>query len=114
MFGIIRVLYVAQRVGERSAELLEMPLMLAVIYCSARYLMGRHSIHTLAQAAAMGLLALAGLLGLEFFVVLQWRGLTISQYLASRDAISFGAYLGSLSIYAALPAFLVASRSRRD
>ena len=46
ILGTIRVLFVVPLVGERFAELMEMPLMLIATYYSAQYIVNRYSVIT--------------------------------------------------------------------
>ena len=41
LFGIIRTLWIAPRIGTRAADLMESPFMLVVIICSARWILHR-------------------------------------------------------------------------
>lgn len=105
VLGPIRVLWLVPRLGERTAELLETPIMLAVIVWSARWLV-RRARGTKVAWLGVGLLALAMVLAMEFGVVLALRGLTLRAYLASRDPVAGTAYLATLLVFAALPAWL--------
>jgi len=71
--GVVRVGWLVARIGERNAELLEMPLMLVVVFLAARWVVRRFR---LPQAAGprlgAGILALALLLACELTVVLPW------------------------------------------
>jgi hypothetical protein len=55
-------------------------------------------------ALAGGVLALALLLGAEFTLVATLRGLTLEQYLASRDPVSGSAYVAALCVFMLAPA----------
>jgi hypothetical protein len=104
ILGPFRILVLVPRIGERWAELLELPVMLAVCYCAARWVCRRFAVPP--QAAPrlrMGFLALALLLGAEFGLVLWLRGLSVAQYLATRDPVSGTAYYLSLLVFALLP-----------
>lgn len=103
LLGIIRVLWLVPRLGERFAELAEAPLMLAAIFYSARYVVRRFPALQAAQYAGSGVLALLLLLLVEFSVVLGLRGLTIGQYFAERDPLSGGVYVVLLLLFAAMP-----------
>jgi hypothetical protein len=111
VFGTIRVFSIAPRFGERVAELIEMPLMLIAIVFGAlvikRFCAGRTLVAVGSGVVALGLLVLAEL---EF--VMRLRGLSLSQYIASRDPVSGIVYLVMLVIFALMP-WLVA-RSTRD
>ena len=108
VLGTIRTLWVVPRFGERNAELMEAPLMLAVTFLAARW-MERHSLLPSAQAARLGvgLVALALLLAAEFAVVLRLRGLSIAEYVATRDPVAGAVYLLSLGFFALAPLLVV-------
>ena len=106
--GPIRVLWAAPRFGEKAAELMEMPLMLAVIILAARWTVRCFAVRPSAGIGA-GLIALGLLLAAEFTFVLWLRGLSISEYVAGRDPVSGTAYALMLVVFALLP-WLVARR----
>jgi hypothetical protein len=114
VFGTMRTLWLVPLLGERTAELLETPLMLAVIYLTARWIVRRFGLRqsSLPIRAAVGAVALILLVGAEIAVVLSLRGLTLADYIRSRDPVSGTAYVVSLLIFAAMPAVL--GTGRRD
>jgi len=102
--GTVRVLWLVPALGERWAELSEMPLMWLASYLATRFLMVRpQGISSGKDAFWTGALALGVLLAVEFTVVLGLRGLTLSDYLGSRDIVSGTAYVVSLVAYALMP-----------
>ena len=104
VLGAIRVPLLVPRLGVRTAELIEMPLMLVVIVLAARWVVRRHALApTLAERLGVGVLALALLLGAEFGLVLQLQGGTIAGYLASRDPVSGSVYAAMLIVFAVMP-----------
>ena len=104
VLGTIRVIWVVPRVGERTAELIEAPLMLVVTIVSARWVVRRFAVPPLAlQRLAIGLVGLGLLLVAELVVVLLVRGLTLREYIASRDAVSGTVYLALLAVFAVMP-----------
>ena len=115
--GVVRVGWLAGRVGERNAELLEMPLMLAVVFLAARWVVTRFRLPSASgPRLAVGFLALALLLACELTVVLALRGLSFSEYLASRDPLAGSLYAVSLLLFALMPALLLlgGARPRRE
>jgi hypothetical protein len=101
--GPIRVLWLVPRVGTRAAELLEAPLMLAVIVFAAR-LVGRVAPPpTPAERLGAGLVALGLVLVAEGTLVLPLRGLSVGEYLATRDPVSGAVYAGTLGVLAVMP-----------
>ena len=115
VLGTIRVLALEPRIGARYAELIEMPVMLFVIYQSARYVVSKMP-HTKAGIPYfnMGVTALALLLLLEFTLVLGLQGMSIGQYFDSRDEIAFGAYIVSLIIFAFMPWLIKLRKNQND
>ena len=110
VLGTFRVLWVVPRFGTRMAELLEMPIMLMVTIGAARWVVKRLAVPSrLSIRLGMGCLALGLLLLAEFKLVLGLRGLSISQYLASRDPVSGMVYYIMLGVFAFVP-LLVARR----
>src|SRR2546426_1908957 len=107
VLGTIRVLLVVPRIGTRTAELIETPVMIVVSFIAARWVVRRFAVPpTATQRIAMGLLALGLLLGAEFTFVLWLQGLTISEYLAGRDPVAGTAYLVALGVFAVMPLFV--------
>ena len=107
VLGPIRLLWLVPRVGERVAELLELPVMLVVIVLAARWVAGRLRLSPAVPGRlAMGGLALALMLAAEFGLVLGLRGLTPAEYFASRDPVSGAAYYASLLVFALMPLLL--------
>ena len=104
VLGPIRILWVVPRFGTRLAELMETPVMLAVTIVSARWIVRRFALpSTLSSRLAMGCVALALMLVAEFTLVLWLRGLSLSEYLASRDTVSGTVYYVMLGVFAMMP-----------
>jgi hypothetical protein len=107
VFGAIRVLGVAPKIGERSAELMEGPLMLIVIIFAARFVVAlfvkspRWTVRL-----GTGLIALGLMIAAEFAVLLWVRRLTFRSYLASRDPVAGTAYLFMLVVFTVMPLFV--------
>lgn len=107
VLGTIRVLALVPRVGERAAELIEAPLMLAVVVAAARFVVRRFVPGAPAAARlAVGLLGVALLLAVEFTVVLALRGLSPAEYFAGRDPVAGAVYVALLALFAAMPALV--------
>jgi hypothetical protein len=110
ILGACRVRWVVPRFGTRTAELLETPIMLLVTVVVAQWLVERLAVPpALSDRLGMGCIALSLLLVAEFTLVLRLRGLSISQYLASRDPVSGTVYYLMLGVFAIVP-LLVARR----
>jgi hypothetical protein len=110
VLGPIRILWVVPRVGERTAELMEAPIMLGVIVLAARWIARRVAVPpTPSRLLGVGVVALGLLIVVEFTVVLWLRGLTIGEYFAKRDPVAGTAYIMMLGVFAVMP-LLVARR----
>ncbi|WP_397534180.1 hypothetical protein [Roseateles sp.] len=105
VLGTVRVLLVVPRLGERWAELLEMPLMGLAIWCWARWLLRRQVLSRL-QALAAGGVALALLVGAELTLAVLLQERSLQDYIASRDPVSGTAYLLMLLLFALMPVLL--------
>jgi hypothetical protein len=110
MLGPIRIMWIVPRFGTRIAELMEMPLMFVVISVAARWIVRRLALpYTLSIRLGMGCVALGLSLIAEITLVLWLQGLSISEYLASRDPVSGTVYYVMLCVFAIMP-LLVARR----
>ena len=106
--GVVRVGWVVERFGERSAELAEAPLMMLVVFLAARWVVKRFRLPPAAgPRLGAGFLALALLLACELTVVLTLRGLTLEQYVESRDPLAGAVYVISLLLFGLMPALLL-------
>ena len=111
ILGAIRVLWLVPRIGMRSAELLEIPLMIAVTWLAARWIVRRYRVPPVVSTRlAIGLVGLAFLLVAEFGIAARLQGQSIEDAVRSRDPISGTAYFVSLGLFAVMPA--VISRPR--
>ncbi len=109
VLGVIRVLVLVPRMGERGAELLELPWMICAIVLAARWINrrwvagangGRHF------CLAYGLWALAFLLAAEFLLGYLLRGLSPVEAVLQRDPVAGTAYFVSLAIFGIMPWWL--------
>jgi hypothetical protein len=102
--GTVRVLLVVPALGERWAELLEMPLMVLVSLAAARWVVGRFRIPSRARdRLAVGCAALLLLLLAEVMVVVLVQRISLGEYFRGRDPIAGGAYALSLLLFALMP-----------
>jgi len=110
VLGPIRILWAVPRFGERMAELMETPIMFAVTILAARWVVRRLAVPPKpSDRLGMGFTALGLLLVAEFTLVLWLRGLSISDYLATRDPVAGTVYYVMLGVFAVMP-LLVARR----
>lgn len=103
MLGTGRVLILVPLLGERTAELLEMPLMLAVIIAAARWVVrykldGRQS-----SALAVGFIAMGFVLLADLAVGVWLRGMSPTEVFMNRDPVSGAAYYAALLLFAVMP-----------
>jgi hypothetical protein len=113
LLGAIRTLWIVPKLGARVAELIEAPIMLLVVILAARTIVGRHAeLSRWGQWLAIGLIALALLVVVELTVVLRLRGLSLSEYFATRDPVSGTVYCVSLAAFAVMPLLMFRRRSR--
>ena len=104
LLGAIRTLWVVPRVGTRTAELMETPIMLVVTIVAARWTVLRLSVPMMWSARLeMGCMALVLMLIAEFGFVLWIRGFSIKEYFATRDPVSGAAYYLLLMVFATMP-----------
>lgn len=107
VLGTIRTLWVVPKLGVRTAELIEAPLMFGLSILSARWVVRRLRLPPDRFARlAFGCVALGLMLLVEFTFVLWIRGLTIRGYFATRDPISGAVYFLTLGAFAVIPVFV--------
>lgn len=105
LLALVRVPWLEPRIGERAAELVEMPLMLLVIMWSSRRVARRWTDGRRSTCLAAGLLALALLLAAELGLAYVLEGLDPLAYVAGRDPVSGSVYALCLAVFALAPAF---------
>lgn len=102
ILGAIRVALVVEHLGERWAELLELPLILLASYGVARMCMRRFGPFTAGSRLRIGIFALVFMisaeLGLNFSM-----GQDLGEYISSRDPVSGSAYLLALALFSLMP-----------
>lgn len=104
LLGSVRVPLVVPLIGERAAELAEMPLMFIAIYLAAGYLVRKYwGLVSPGGWALVGVAALGLLLCAELLVAGVLAGRDLAEYIASRDPVSGTVYLGMLVVFAAMP-----------
>jgi len=110
VLGSIRIPFLVPRLGERAAELLEMPFTFVVIVLSAGFVARRFALPAGARARlTVGLLALTMALAAEMLVVLATQQRSLGEYIAGRDPVSGSAFLVMLVVFALMP-LLIARR----
>ena len=104
VLGMFRVPILVPRMGERWAELAEMPIMATVIFLAAGYILRRFpEIRSPGRALVAGFLALALSVSAELGLALILQSQTIPEFISSRDKVSGSVYLGLLLVFAIMP-----------
>jgi hypothetical protein len=104
LLGSVRVPLVVPRLGERLAELAEMPLMLLAIFVAAGYVVRRYGSAVSSRGwVLVGALALALLICAELLLAVVLAGRGVAEYIAGRDPVSGSVYVGMLLVFAAMP-----------
>jgi len=112
--GVVRALWLAPSIGERAAQLAEMPLMIAAIVAAAVWIVRRRGLApVLGERLGVGMVALVCVLGAEFALVLPLRGVAPAQYLAGLDPVPAAAYYASLVVLAVAPLFVAPVAAKR-
>lgn len=111
VLGALRVTLVVPRLGVRTAELLEMPVMLGVVVVAARRIVRRFALPAAVPSRIrVGTVALAFLVAAELLLSVVISDRSLSEYIASRDPVSGSVYLLMLVVFAAMPALLLLRR----
>ena len=106
VLGTIRTLWAVPRLGVRTAELIEAPIMFGVSILAARWVVRHVQVLPLrSRRLAMGCIALGLMLVAEFTLGLWIRGTTIRGYFAARDPVSGAVYFMTLGAFAVIPIF---------
>ena len=104
VLGTIRTLWIVPRLGTRMSELMETPIMLVISIVAARWTVLRLAVPSVPSARlVMGGIALVLMLVAEFGFVLWLRGISIRDYLATRDPVSGTVYYVMLGVFAVMP-----------
>ena len=100
LLAFIRIPYLVPRYGVRTAELIEIPVMLLVIAFASHWIAKRAKHRNL---LATGMLALFFIVIAELAVAFFTGGGSPSAYISAKDPVSGGAYLASLLIFGLAP-----------
>ena len=113
MLGVIRVPFLVPRLGERIAELIEMPFMFVIVLFSARFIVRRFALPATTSARlSVGLLALGLALVAEILLAVVIQKQSFGEYIASRDPVSGTVFLLMLVLFALMP-FIIASTTSK-
>jgi hypothetical protein len=115
VLGSIRVPFLVPRLGERYAELLEMPFMFVAILMAARFVVRRFDLPArLTVRLGVGFAALALTVVAELLLATVLQDRSIMDYIASRDPVSGSVYVAMLLVFALMPAILALMHSGRS
>jgi hypothetical protein len=112
-FETVRFVWLVPYCGDRIAELSEAPLMLVASVVAARWVLSSEGLRLSRwKALAMGLVAAAMALGVEFGLVAPLLDMSTREYLEMRDPAAATIYYGTLALFALMPAALGGTRAR--
>lgn len=104
LLGLIRVPFLVPRLGERAAELLEMPFMFIAIFLAAGFLVRKPTFRWSANSWGwVGIVALFLMMGAEVLLGVILAGREIGEYWMNRDPVSGAVYFAMLGVFAAMP-----------
>ena len=103
VLGAIRVTLIVPRLGERGAELLELPFMVAVIVLVARGVARRTAAFSAARQLVVGGIALLLMLAAEIGLGMVSTGRSPTEVVLSHDPVSGAFYYAALLAFALLP-----------
>lgn len=107
VLGIGRVFMVVPLLGERTAELLEMPLMLLVIVAASRWIVCHRFVNGgWSSALAVGLIAVGMVLVADLAVGMWLRGMSATEVFLDRDPVSGAVYYAALLFFAVMPTII--------
>ncbi len=112
--GTIRVLLLVPRLGVRTAELLEMPVMFVIILLAARFVVRRFSTPDAAKSRlVVGCTALSLAVAAELLVAVAFQRQSIGETIAGRDPVSGSVFLAMLVLFGAMPLIIAMPRFRK-
>ncbi len=110
VLGVFRVPILVPRIGERWAEIAEMPIMAFVIFFAAGYVLRRFpEICSPGRSLVAGVLALALSVAAELGLAVLLQDQTVADFIKSRDKVSGSVYIGLLLVFAVMPRIRLAS-----
>lgn len=103
ILGAIRTLLIVPRIGARTAELIEAPIMIAISFLVAAWAVSTLSVPAvLSCRAIMRAIALI-LMFIAEFVLMKLRGMSLREYFATRDPVASSVYYFALLLFAMAP-----------
>ena len=111
VLGMFRVTVLVPRIGARWAELAEMPIMAAVIFFAAGYLLQRYTeICSAGQSLVAGFLAVASSVAAELGLAVLLQDQSLAAFIAGLDNISGSVYVALLLVFGIMPKLQLASQ----
>lgn len=111
VLGVFRVSILVPRIGERWAELAEMPIMGTVIFLAAGYILRRFpEICLPARSLVAGFLALVFSVVTEVGLAILIQNQTVTDFIRSRDKVSGSVYVALLLVFAVMPRLRLSER----
>ena len=115
ILGAIRVPFLVPRLGERIAEIIEMPVMFVIVLLSAKFIVRRFALPATTSARLrVGLLALGLALAAEILLAVAIQKQSLGEYIASRDPVSGTIFLLLLALFALMPLIIAQSPNGGD
>ncbi len=102
LLGPIRIFWLVPKVGIRTAELMELPIMMGMIVFSASFI-NRRFPGSKREKLLSGLLALGCMVGAELGVAVLLQGRSVWDAFFNRDPVSGTAYYLSLLLFGFMP-----------
>ncbi len=113
VLGVFRVPFVVPRIGERWAELAEMPIMATVIFIAAGYILRRFpEIRSPGRSMMAGVLAFVLSVAAELALATILQARTLVEFISSRDKVSGSVYVALLLVFAVMPRLRMAGHGQ--
>jgi hypothetical protein len=112
-YETVRFAWLVPYCGDRIAELSEAPIMFVATVVAARWVLSSEGLLLSRwRALAMGVIAAAMALGVEFGLVAPLLDMSTREYLEMRDPAAAMVYYATLALFALMPAALGGTRPR--
>ena len=113
VLGMFRVPILVPRIGERWAELAEMPIMAAVIFIAAGFVLRRYpEVCSPGRSLVAGFLALGLSVAAELGLAVALQDQTLTEFINSRDKVSGSVYIALLLVFAVMPRLRLSNRAQ--
>lgn len=113
VLGSIRVPFLVPRLGVRTAELMEMPVMCGAIFLAARWVVHHFVLRSRRSRITVGLVAFGLLVAAELGLAFAMQGLDPVAYVGSRDPVSGTVYALAIVLFALMPSLVGPANERR-